>query len=346
MMKKKCALLICVVMSLVCIRCSSAIAGTTYGIWTIKRYVDSFQQETTEKYVVNDYSIAGTFRDTASYDERAWLFVVMDPDCTRLKLYKYSVAWGMVDDSWAEEYDVGLRASNGYEEWFTGNREGYSEYVYINDADRFDNFLINYSKVIMRVRSKKFNDSFLFSFNTSGLKKAKEKIFTTPQIDITFNMDEAKPGVPLTASYQITKGRPSTRGIHYWWYLYDGEDFDFVEEGDLNTSSGTLSYTPTKGHALLLDISVFDAAKLHNYSDNIIPMEYTWISLPSGITEIKKETFANVGRVANIWITDNIENIADDAFEGFEYVFFWGHSECAKKYAEKHSDKCYYRGDE
>ena len=302
-MKKAYAVVICMVL-VIMLASNIAIADTEYGVWTVMRYIDQFGEPTGDYYAINTNIISGTFSNLAVTNNKAYMAIIVDYALTRIQLYEYKTSSGPIWNSGttSKEYTIQL-TGDGYTNTFSGTMYPGTEHIVIDNQFLFDALLANYSKVSIYIatNNSSWPSTYLFSnISTTGFLDAATKVYgTKPVINVSYNMNEPELNKQFDAVYRITKGHSINRVIIYQWELFDGNDWSIVDSGELTSSSGTISYTPTSGTALYLFIYVWDSSKIQQTYDDTIYMKATWLSLPAGIKEIESGAFSNIGNIVH-----------------------------------------------
>ncbi|MGI6726451.1 MAG: hypothetical protein ACOX62_09760 [Christensenellales bacterium] len=78
---------------------------------------------------------------------------------------------------------------------------------------------------------------------------------------VTFDKDTVKTGEPVTATWSLSGGVPPYSVSAYSWYVREeGSGTKILEKSGGAAAVGSLSFTPTKGEALMLELDLRDSA--------------------------------------------------------------------------------------
>jgi len=91
---------------------------------------------------------------------------------------------------------------------------------------------------------------------------------------VTFDKNTVKTGEPVTATWNLSGGTPPYSVSAYSWYVREeGSGTRILEESGGAAAVGSLSFTPTKGKALMLELDLRDSAdQIFSYSSDWIPI--------------------------------------------------------------------------
>ena len=91
---------------------------------------------------------------------------------------------------------------------------------------------------------------------------------------VTFDKDTVKTGEPVTATWNLSGGVPPYSVSAYSWYVREeGSGTKILEKSGGAAAVGSLSFTPTKGEALMLELDLRDSAdQMFQYSSDWIPI--------------------------------------------------------------------------
>ncbi|MGI6726500.1 MAG: Ig-like domain-containing protein [Christensenellales bacterium] len=91
---------------------------------------------------------------------------------------------------------------------------------------------------------------------------------------VTFDKNTVKTGEPVTATWNLSGGVPPYSVSAYSWYVREeGSGTKILEKSGGAAAVGSLSFTPTKGEALMLELDLRDSAdQIFSYSSDWIPI--------------------------------------------------------------------------
>ncbi|MGI6726501.1 MAG: Ig-like domain-containing protein [Christensenellales bacterium] len=91
---------------------------------------------------------------------------------------------------------------------------------------------------------------------------------------VTFDKNTVKTGEPVTATWNLSGGTPPYSVSAYSWYVREeGSGTRILEKSGGAAAVGSLSFTPTKGEALMLELDLRDSAdQIFQYSSDWIPI--------------------------------------------------------------------------
>ncbi|MGI6726498.1 MAG: Ig-like domain-containing protein [Christensenellales bacterium] len=91
---------------------------------------------------------------------------------------------------------------------------------------------------------------------------------------VTFDKNTVKTGEPVTATWNLSGGVPPYSVSAYSWYVREeGSGTRILEKSGGAAAVGSLSFTPTKGEALMLELDLRDSAdQIFSYSSDWIPI--------------------------------------------------------------------------
>jgi uncharacterized protein YjdB len=91
---------------------------------------------------------------------------------------------------------------------------------------------------------------------------------------VTFDRSTAEAGEPITVTWELPEGAPPCSVYAYHWYVKEeGSDARILEQSGGGEDVGSISFTPAKGTALMLELYLQDSEnKIYSYHSD-------WISI-------------------------------------------------------------------
>ncbi len=105
-------------------------------LWVKEYYVDEFNQETDEWYIINKTPFVGTFSNSATTDSGLTAEILVDAENTAIVLYEYTRS--MVKNSYsdANEYTIVMKAQNGEKHEMKGYMYSDGDRIIIDSKDQ------------------------------------------------------------------------------------------------------------------------------------------------------------------------------------------------------------------
>ena len=128
-------------------------------LWVKKYYVDEFNQETSEWYIVNKTPFVGTFSNSATTDSGLTAEILVDAEDTAIVLYEYTRS--MVKNSYsdANEYTIVMKTQSGTKQELTGYMYPDGDRIIIDSADQ--------QKVKNALKGKEFVSFYIYDTDRS-----------------------------------------------------------------------------------------------------------------------------------------------------------------------------------
>ncbi len=207
-MKKKFYLF--AVLLLVMLFASTALADMYLGNWSIKSYIDEFNEPTGNLYVTNKYWIEGTFNNSAANNRPAYMSILDDNTHCAIVLYEYDKN-SKVKNYSTETYTVKIKGETGILN-LTGTIYEDGDRLYLNDPDNFVEMLSNNSSVSIYIQSNKYSlNTYLFNnIKTDGFAEADQVLFASPS-ELTW----------YDAEYQLSDDKTYVTAIRHSKYNYN-----------------------------------------------------------------------------------------------------------------------------
>lgn len=151
-----------------CERC-----GVSFGKWTVRYYVDAFNQPTDEWYIITKSTISGTFSNSATTNSNLGVEVLYDFE-GEITFFLYEYGRSQVKNSssrYVDEYDITMRAADGTDYSLTGTIYCGGDRLFIDDAYR--NIVLNALRgegtvSFLIVKSDRTTTQYLFSVEASN----------------------------------------------------------------------------------------------------------------------------------------------------------------------------------
>lgn len=149
------------------------------SIWTIKYYVDEFQQPTDEAYVTNAKFIQGTFSNSATTNSLLKVIIIVDNTDVGIRLLEYgnNIVKGYYDNGHA--FDISILI-DGEKKEMGGKLFDGGDRVIINNLDEssFRHALATGHEIKMYLKNTTDNSTYLFTIPaTMGFKDLYESLF-------------------------------------------------------------------------------------------------------------------------------------------------------------------------
>ena len=154
-----------------CERC-----GESFGAWTVKHYVDEFNDPTSRKYITTKSLISGTFSNTATTNSKLTAKILVDSVSISFILYEYGSQ--QVKSSISTEYRISIKCGY-YKTTIYGDMNTDRITVY-GSSDKYDllTCLTSGSTVTFYIEDTKYRTTnYLFSVESSNFNELYGKTF-------------------------------------------------------------------------------------------------------------------------------------------------------------------------
>lgn len=163
-------------------------------------------------------------------------------------------------------------------------------------------------------------------------------------VNLSFDKTSVTAGESLTVSYTVSSCTGFT-GTASWTIgekrQYWDEYSQNLEEQNLSSSSGTLSFTPYFGDYAYLVLMGEDQQGRAVYIESepiairtSLPTAGT-VFLPADLTHIESQAFLGIA-ATRVVVPATVTSIVDDAFSGSSIQIVYGSTDCVKTYAQEH----------
>lgn len=154
---------------------------TNLGVWTVRYYVDEFQNPTTEGYITTSNYVVGTFSNSATTNSDLYVIWLIDSSDVAIKLLEYGR--NVVKSSYdSTSYSITMLDPDGNKVSMTGTMYEGSDRIYIASAykDTVLNALKKNGSVSFKIveEGKYATSSYLFKMaDTSYFSNAYKQLF-------------------------------------------------------------------------------------------------------------------------------------------------------------------------